>query len=147
VSTNYKERIVSDLSGGNDVDQNAAAIALSVLDFFSEHDPENHNLLSASSFQKKIPRASLYPNALLRALSYLCVERVPLLEMKFKYYSEKESRYIDVGPDELEYGFETSILIDSSSGEEIGDFQENVAVFYSPTGLAKDIYERHSRPH
>lgn len=140
---NYKERIASDLSDDEGVNPCVVSIALDIFEFFSEHDPEHHSLLSASSFQKIIPESIQYPSALIKALSYFCVERVPLLEMKFKYFSESENRYVDVGPDELSYGFETSILIDPSSGDEVGDFQENIAVFYSPTSLARDIYEGH----
>lgn len=140
----YKERIISDLSIDEEANPYLVSIALEVFEFFSQHDPDHHSLLSASSFQQKIPESEQFPSALIKALSYFCVERVPLLEMKFKYYSEAENRYVDVGPDELSYGLETSILVDPSSGAEVGNFQESVAVFYSPKSLAKDIYEQHA---
>lgn len=133
---NYRETVKEEL----ECQQAVLGYALKIVNFFSNHDPKHHNMLSMSSFLDSIPDGRNDIASFSTALLYLSHSKNPLLEMEFKYFDEASECYLDIDMDDIHEAENSGILYHPDSGVKIENYKEKIIIFYKPCKIASEIY-------
>lgn len=88
----------------------------------------------------KIVIGNKYTNVdLLKAVQYLCGDRIKLLDINFELLEDEE--FFPLSKSDVSDAKKTGELVHPQTGEIVEDFEEKVFMYFVPSSLIKNIYE------
>ncbi|MEH2278672.1 MAG: hypothetical protein V7K40_28785 [Nostoc sp.] len=118
-------------------DNPQSEICFAVLDYLLRVPVKNLFHITYGSF-KKVVGQNYTNDDVLKAIQYLCGERMNLLEMNFEIIENDENIFI-LSKEEVKIAQETGQLIHPETGKLVNNFKEKVFVYFQPSSLVKSI--------
>lgn len=116
--------------------QPQSQICIAILDYLVHNNSQKISHITYGSLRKVVGKA--YDNQdMLAAIQYLCGDRTHLLETKFELIDH--GNYFDISDDEIIEARETGQLLHPETGELIGDFEDNVFMYFQPSSVVKHL--------
>jgi len=112
-------------------------ICIAVLNYLL-HEPTD-NLFHITYGSLRIVVSHKYTDIeILKAIQYLCGDKVNLLEPNFEIIDNDKTSY-PISNDELSIAEETGELVHPQTGELINNFKEKLFIYFKPSSLVKNI--------
>lgn len=118
-------------------DNPQSEISLAVLDYLLRVPVKNLAHITYGSL-KKVVGQNYTNDDVLKAIQYLCGERMNLLEMNFEIIENDENIFM-LSKEEVKIAQETGQLIHPETGKLVNNFKEKVFVYFQPGSLVKSI--------
>ncbi|OYD94490.1 hypothetical protein CDG76_13820 [Nostoc sp. 'Peltigera membranacea cyanobiont' 210A] len=112
-------------------------ICFAVLDYLLRVPIKNLLHITYGSL-KKVVGQNYTNDDLLKAIQYLCGERMNLLEMNFEIIENDENIFM-LSKEEVKIAQETGQLIHPETGKLVNNFKQKVFVYFQPGSLVKSI--------
>lgn len=111
-------------------------ICIAILNYLFHDKRKNISHITYATLRKVT--GDLYnDDDFMRAIQYLCGDRVKLLDVKFELIEDE--KFFDISNIELKEAEETGELVHPETGELIKDYQEKVFLYFQPSFLVKSL--------
>ena len=118
-------------------DKPQSGICIAVLDYLLRVPTDSLCHITYGSL-RKVVGLQYKDNELLKAIQYLCGERINLLEEKFELI-ENDDNIFALSNNEVGLAQATGKLFHPETGELVSNFKEKVFMYFKPTSIVKSL--------